>query len=339
MNLEEQKQFLANLIVEDGYYNKKQAVAMVESYHSYLIALKEGRAKLDTGNGPSAAFWFRKFFANRPTVITGAMGQGKSYLASWLIYRGLVFNPRWDFYTNLPIFTFDYPELTDLAPPHVFPVRSMSELLKGIMRSRGEDRIPVAVLDEMGSEINAYNWSSVEAQSWRIFTQFQRHLGVLGPLLIYHTIRSMPNYLRDGSLTNSVFPLAFHDGKRYILSSATRPYNLVIEGPVIPYGSTGGYGFTVDVDMQLLMRMLWGVTRSDILQKLEKNLDFALITNEKLEKRMKEIEEERKRQEDEQRIFELRREGKTIREISEILDIPKSTVHDFLKKEESIKEE
>ncbi len=320
MTVEDQISLLSRLIRDDAGVSEQKAENWALSELNAVRSVREQKAILKSTPGqPSAKYWTNNVFFNmRPTIIFGPQGQGKSYLCSWVMFRAMVTNPDWDFYTNLPYFWFDYPdELPDAALPNVHLVRNMREMLEGIIRTRRKGRVPAIILDEMDAEIDSYSWQSEESRSWRIFTQFQRHFYVKGPILVYHFAKHIPPYLRNGGMARVVF-LTYHDGKRYVLARFTKPYKLVIDGFAPPYASHGSYPFEINVDMRYLYRNLEGVNPQRILDKMEKALPDAIITDEKVEKKFREIEEFKAEETLERKVVELSKEGKSYREISDL---------------------
>ena len=332
MTVEDQISFLAGLIRDDTGMNEEKARTWAKSHIDFIKAIKEGRASVETKvNQPSSKYWTNNtFFTMRPTIIFGPQGQGKSFLCSWVIFRALIENPEWDFYTNVPFFWFDYPdELPDAFLPAVHLVRNMKEMLEGIISSRRNGRYPAIILDEMDAEIDSYSWQSDESRSWRIFTQFQRHFYVKGPILVYHYAKHIPSYLRNGGMARVVL-LTYHDGKRYVLAPFTRPYKLVVRGFAPPYASHGSYPFEVNIDMRYLYRKLEGVNPQRILDRMEDSLEESIITDEKVEKKFREIEEAKGQEQLFNQIRELAKGGKVYREIQDRLGVSSKTVRKAL---------
>ncbi len=326
-------ELLAQLIREDNGISSERALSWAQNQQRIVKALSEGRAKVTSRDGNVAPkYWTNSvFFTMRPTIVYGPQGQGKSWLCSYIILRAIIVNPKWDFYTNLPFFNFDYPEeLKDMALPNVYLIRSMKELLEGIIRSRRADRIPAIILDEMDAEVDSYSWQSQESQSWRIFTQFQRHFFVKGPILVYHYAKHIPGYLRNGGMGRVVF-LTYRQGKYYVLAGFTRPNKLVVTGYTPPYASHGGYPFTVNIDMRLLYRKLEGVSPQKILDSMESSLEESIITDDKVEKRLREIEESKAREERDGKIISLSEEGVSQRKIAEMFHMSLRDVNQILK--------
>ncbi len=281
MNRDEQIEFLAGLIRDDTGMSIEKAREWSTYHFDYVKAIKEGRAYIRTKpDQPTVKYWTNNtFFTMRPTIIFGPQGQGKSFFCSWITLRALVENPDWDFYTNLPFFWFDYPEeLVDATLPNVYLVRNMKEMLEGIIRTRRNGRYPAIILDEMDAEIDSYSWQSEESRSWRIFTQFQRHFYVKGPILVYHYAKHIPSYLRNGGMARVVL-LTYHDHKRYVLAEFTRPYKLVVNGYAPPYSSHGSYPFEINIDMKYLYRKMEGVNPQKVLDRMEESLEESVITD------------------------------------------------------------
>lgn len=326
-------ELLAQLIREDNGISSERALLWAQNQQRIVKALSEGRAIVTSRDGNVAPkYWTNSvFFTMRPTIVYGPQGQGKSWLCSYIILRAIIVNPKWDFYTNLPFFNFDYPEeLKDMALPNVYLIRSMKELLEGIIRSRRADRIPAIILDEMDAEVDSYSWQSQESQSWRIFTQFQRHFFVKGPILVYHYAKHIPGYLRNGGMGRVVF-LTYRQGKYYVLAGFTRPNKLVVTGYTPPYASHGGYPFTVNIDMRLLYRKLEGVSPQKILDSMESSLEESIITDDKVEKKLREIEESKAREERDGKIISLSEEGVSQRKIAEMFHMSLRDVNQILK--------
>lgn len=333
MTVEDQITLLAQLIMDDTGMSGEGARNWATSEIQAVAAIKENRARLGTTEGqPSARYWTNSIFFNmRPTIVFGPQGQGKSYLCSWAILRAMIANPDWDFYTNLPYFWFDYPgELPDAALPNVFLVRNMEEMLRGIIKSRRNGRYPAIILDEMDAEIDSYSWQSEESRSWRIFTQFQRHFYVKGPILVYHYAKHIPPYLRNGGMARVIF-LTYHDAKRYVLARFTKPYKLVIKGFAPPYASHGSYPFEINVDMKYLYRKLEGVNTQRILDRMEEAIPESIITDEKVEKRFREIEETKAKVERDKKITSLSKDGLSQTKIAEMLHMSLRDVSKILK--------
>lgn len=322
MQSEQQREKMIELVVENTGESVAQATEEVDKFKKVLDDLKARRIYPKEEH---YAYWLNSIFFNlKPTVISGAQGEGKSRFFSWLILRSRIFQPERIILTNLPLITFDYPELTDYTVPDVYLVKSMSEILYWVVKARREKKLLNILLDEMGSEVNAYNWQSQEAQSWRVLTQFQRHLLIRGPVLAYQFFKSIPNYLRAADLSNAVLGIKQHDGRRYVLGPKTGRKELVVTGEFIPYSSYGSYGFTVDVDMHLLSRRLWGVDANKMIDALEKNLQGCIITEAWIgepeespsEKVMKQVAEDEKIQKAKVIGKKLREEGLNDAEIS-----------------------
>ncbi len=278
MIYEEQRKMMIDLIIENSGESEEQAIIEIDAFHEALLSIKHGTLGFKTDRAP---YWINSVMLNdrRSTVVVAPNGEGKSRFYSWLILRAIILHPNWDFYTNLPILTFEFPELTEYALSNVYPVTSMSAMFIGIITSHRNGRIPAVLLDEMGSEITAYNWQSEGGQSWRILSQFQRHLRMRGPLLAYQILRSIPNYFKTGGLANDILTIKEHDGHRFVFSRKTRPRDLVIDGESVPYSSYGSLGFIVDVDMQHLYRRIATIDRNKMIEQLEKNLPSCLITS------------------------------------------------------------
>jgi hypothetical protein len=333
MTIEDQVLFLASLIRDDTGMNEEKAKTWAKSHIDFVKAIKDGRASVRTkADQPSSKYWTNNtFFTMRPTIIFGPQGQGKSFFCSWIIVRALVENPDWDFYTNVPFFWFDYPgELPDAFLPNVHLVRNMKEMLEGIISSRRNGRYPAIILDEMDAEIDSYSWQSDESRSWRIFTQFQRHFYVKGPILVYHYAKHIPSYLRNGGMARVVL-LTYHDGKRYVLARFTRPYKLVVKGFAPPYASHGSYPFEVNIDMRYLYRKLEGVNPQRILDRMEESLDESIITDEKVEKRFREIEEAKIKEERDRKVVSMNQTGISQIKIAEMLHMSKRDVSQVLR--------
>ncbi|MCL5873749.1 MAG: hypothetical protein M1161_00175 [Candidatus Thermoplasmatota archaeon] len=333
MTIEDQVSFLAGLIRDDTGMNEEKAKTWAKSHIDFVKAIKDGRASVKTRvDQPSAKYWTNNtFFTMRPTIIFGPQGQGKSFFCSWITLRALVENPDWDFYTNVPFFWFDYPdELPDAYLPNVHLVRNMKEMLEGIIHSRRSGRSPAIILDEMDAEIDSYSWQSDESRSWRIFTQFQRHFYVKGPILVYHYAKHIPSYLRNGGMARVVL-LTYHDSKRYVLARFTRPYKLVVKGFAPPYASHGSYPFEVNIDMRYLYRKLEGVNPQRILDRMEESLEESIITDEKVEKKFREIEEAKTKEERDKKVIPLSATGLSQPKIAETLHMSLRDVSKILK--------
>ena len=331
--VDQEIQFLAQLIREDLNVSLQKAAEWAKSHIDYVQGIKQGRAYLESESGKTnPKYWLNSIlFTMRPTVIYGAQGQGKTYTCAWSILRAVVLNPDWDFYTNVPFFWFDYPEqLPDAILPNVYLVRSMEEMLRGIIRSRRNGRYPAIILDEMDAEIDSYSWQSEESRSWRIFTQFQRHFYVRGPILVYHYAKHIPAYLRNGGMARVIF-LEYHEGKRYLLAEFTRPWDLIIDGLIPPYASHGSYPFEINVDMRYLYRRLEGVSPLKALDRMEEALPEAIITDEKVEKKFREIEEAKAREERDRKVISLSEEGISQIRIAEMLHMSKRDVSQILR--------
>jgi hypothetical protein len=326
-------ELLAQLIREDNGISSERALLWAQNQQRIVKALSEGRAIVTSRDGNVAPkYWTNSvFFTMRPTIVYGPQGQGKSWLCSYIILRAIIVNPKWDFYTNLPFFNFDYPEeLKDMALPNVYLIRSMKELLEGIIRSRRADRIPAIILDEMDAEVDSYSWQSQESQSWRIFTQFQRHFFVKGPILVYHYAKHIPGYLRNGGMGRVVF-LTYRQGKYYVLAGFTRPNKLVVTGYTPPYASHGGYPFTVNIDMRLLYRKLEGVSPQKILDSMESSLEESIITDDKVEKKLRETERAKAKEERHKKVISLKKMGLSQIKIAETLHMSKRDVKKILR--------
>ena len=125
--------------------------------------------------------------------------------------------------------------------------------------------------------------------------------------------------------------LTYHDGKRYVLATFTKPYKLVIRGFAPPYASHGSYPFEVNIDMRYLYRKLEGVNPQRILDKMEESLKESIITDEKVEKRFREIEEAKAQEQRFSQIRELIEGGMTYIEVQNKLGVSSKTIRKVLR--------
>jgi predicted HTH domain antitoxin len=83
--------------------------------------------------------------------------------------------------------------------------------------------------------------------------------------------------------------------------------------------------------MRLLYRKLEGVSPQKILDSMESSLEESIITDDKVEKRLREIEESKAREERDGKIISLSEEGVSQRKIAEMFHMSLRDVNQILK--------
>ena len=276
-------------LMEDWGVSHAVATQMASDYVAILDAVRNGVSFVSgvstTGNTTidrqeAVKYWLDTVFFRRdlPVVIRAKNGRGKSYLLSWLLLRAKIMRPDGDFLTNIPWFWETDPRVKPLAMPSFYNIDNMSEMLKKSSESVLAGRIPYVVTDEMDNAVSAQDFSLGSTggpfKSWKQFTYIKRHLKMNGPLLAYHSVNDIPNYMRSRQVVADILKIYVHGGERHIFSEATRPYSLKISGEFLLYSKNGFNDFEINVDMRKL-RIKIGKTGNprETAKKILENLD------------------------------------------------------------------
>ncbi len=257
-------------IEEDWEVSHEAATQMAEDYVRILDSVRNGTAFVTgfstasntTINRQEAVkFWLDSVFFRRdlPVVIRAKNGRGKTYLLSWLLLRARIMRPDGDFLTNIPWFWETDERVKPLAMPNFYNINSMSEMLRRSAESVLSDRIPYVIIDEMDNAVSSQDYRRGKESpyaSWKQFTYIKRHLRMKGPILTYHSVNDIPNYMRSRQVVADILKVYVHGGERYIFSEATRPYSLKINGEALLYSKTGFNDFEINVDMRKLRIMI-----------------------------------------------------------------------------------
>ena len=275
-------------------------------------------------------FWLDSVFFRRdlPVVLRAKNGRGKTYFLTWLLLRSKMMRPDGDFLTNIPWFWETDPRVRSLAMPNFYNINKMSEMLRRASETVLEGRVPYVIIDEMDNAVSSQDFSGAGKQafaSWKQFTYIKRHLKMKGPVLAYHSVNDIPNYMRSRQVVADILKVYVHGGERYVFSRATRPYRLKVNGEFVVYSKNGFYDFEIDVDMRKL-RVSIGKTGTPIetAKKILANLDSC--TFDAYKKRKEEFgKEERYRD-----ICDLKAEGLTYKQLQDRLKISPNEVRDAL---------
>ena len=275
-------------IARDWEVPLEQAKNWIDQHKKFLKNYKKMKISTLEGNFPSN-LWIRTFFyPGRSTIIVAPNGQGKTYFASWIMRKAMIFNPKWTFATNIPFYFFD-ERFEFLRPKNVVQVKSLSEVFSIVADNIMHSRQTALILDETESFSSSHNWRD---SNWIAFLNISRHLLIRGPLLVYHATNLIPYELRTGQIGNQTMPIIVKDGERYIASSRTEPHFLHINSkdPILPYSHLGWGGFNPDVDVIRLERDLVSIDVRKAAQLIKKNLDKYVLNDSS----MKESDEDEK---------------------------------------------
>jgi len=262
-------------IARDWEISEDQAKKWIENHLKFL----KGYEKLKISTNERALppnLWIRTFFyPGRSTIIVAPNGQGKTYFASWIMRKAMIFNPEWTFATNIPFYFFD-ERFEFLRPKNVVQVRSLSEVFSIVADNIMHSKQTALILDETESFSSSHNWRD---SNWIAFLNISRHLLIRGPLLVYHATNLIPYELRTGQIGNQIMPIIVKNGERYIASSRTEPHYLHINSkdPILPYSHLGWGGFNPDVDVIRLERDLVSIDIRKAAQLIKKHLDKYIL--------------------------------------------------------------
>jgi len=274
-------------IARDWEISEDQAKKWIENHIKFLKEYE--KLKISTNEkGLPPNLWIRTFFyPGRATIIVAPNGQGKTYFASWIMRKAVIFNPEWTFATNIPFYFFD-ERFESLRPKNIIQVKKLSEVLNIVADNILQSRQTVLVLDETETFSTSHNWKD---SNWIAFLNISRHLLIRGPLLVYHATNLIPYELRTGQIGNQIMPLLIHEGERYIASARTEPHYLHINSrdPIFPYSHLGWGGFSPDVDVIRLERDLVSIDIRKAAELIKKHLNKYIIRG-----RENIIEEEKK---------------------------------------------
>ncbi|MEM0136695.1 MAG: hypothetical protein QXU18_15950 [Thermoplasmatales archaeon] len=335
MQDEEALAALISDIEDDWEVPESVATKMANDYVRISRSIADGRAQIQAQNtdqrytrerGEAIKFWIDSVFFRRdlPVVLRAKNGRGKTYFLSWLLLRGAMVRPDGDFLTNIPLFWETDPRVKPLAMPHFYNINKMSEMLRRASQTVLEGRVPYVVLDEMDNAVSSHDFSGAGKkafESWRQFTYIKRHLKMKGPVLAYHSVNDIPNYMRSRQVVADILKVYVHGGERYVFSRATRPYRLKVTGDFMVYSKNGFNDFEIDVDMRKL-RISLGKTGTpmETAKKVIQNLDSC--TFDAYEKRKDEFDKGELYRD----ICDLKAEGLVYRDIQEKMKVSAATV-------------
>jgi len=274
-------------VARDWEISKIQAKKWIDSYIRFLQNYKEMGIRVSSGNLPTNTWINTFFYRGRATIIVAPNGQGKTYFASWIIKKAMIYNPNWIFATNIPFYFFD-ESYSFLKPENIVQVKSLSDVFTLVANNIINSKETVLVLDETETFSTSHSWRD---SNWIAFLNISRHLMIRGPLLVYHATNLIPFELRTGQIGNQIMPLLIHDGERYIASLDTKPHMLHItsEDIILPYSHLGWGGFVPDVDVIKLERDLVSIDIRKAAQLINKNLYKYILTEKHNNKRGKNI--------------------------------------------------
>jgi hypothetical protein len=267
---------LAALLVSDGQDRRppttpERAERIALRYAAFLRWLEQPHADhsclvcLKSHDWPGGFF----FHTGQPTILVAPQGHGKTMAATYLTELALGHRREWDVYTNVPFPWFEDLRGTVPAPPRLFSVHSGIELAEGIANSVLQDRVPAAVLDESGQWLSSHDWRSDAAESWTKFTYVERHFRTRGPVLVYHTWKTVLEPFRDeGDLRGSYCRVVKRAGKYRIGRVEDRSRWWTVEYSALPYLSLGLRGFDMNLDWEALGKQLGGSVHSCARQVL-----------------------------------------------------------------------
>jgi hypothetical protein len=268
---------LAALLVRDGLDRRPATTAeradrIALRYASFLRWLERPHDALECVVCLKAHDWPGQFLfhTGQPTVVVAPQGHGKTNAASYLMELALGHRREWDVYTNVPFPWFEDLQGAVPAPPRLFAVHSATELMAGIANTVLQDRIPAVVLDESGQWLSSHDWRSGGAESWTKFTYVERHFRTRGPVLVYHTWKTVLEPLRqEGDLRGSYCRVIKAQGKYRIARVEDRSRWWVVEQSALPYLTLGLRGFDMDLDFKELGSRLSGSLTAVAQQALD----------------------------------------------------------------------
>ena len=326
-------------VEEDWEVPREAAMKLAAEYAEILKGVKDGSISVAGLRGSSSTvqerpeaikLWLDTVFFRRdlPVVIRAKNGRGKTYFLSWLLLRAKIMRPDGDFLTNIPWFWETDERVRPLAMPNFYNINRMSEMLRRSSETVLEGRVPYVIIDEMDNAVSSQDFAGGRGgpfASWKQFTYIKRHLKMKGPILAYHSVNDIPNYMRSRQVVADILKVYVHAGERYIFSEATRPYRLKITGTSLLYSKNGFNDFEIDVDMRKLRVSIGKTgTPAETAKRILSNLDSC--TFDAYEKRKEEFENEELYRE----ICDLREEGLKVEEIRKRLGIRKQRVTDAL---------
>ena len=271
---------LAEWIASDWEISPEEASVWIDSHRQFLDDLDERRLKLSQSpGGLPPNLWLNVFlYSGRPTVIVAPNGQGKTYFASWLTRKALIYHPDWTYATNIPFYFFD-PRYEDLRPKQIMQIRSLSGMFELIAANILKGQKTALILDETESFSNSHNWRD---GNWIAFINISRHLMVRGPLLVYHATNLIPYEMRSGQVGNQILPVLLHDGQRLLASFSTKPHAILINSsdPILPYSHYGWGGFKIDIDVLKLEQEIVEIDIRKAANMILKNLARYKIKDE-----------------------------------------------------------
>ncbi|MCW6159216.1 MAG: hypothetical protein LVQ63_07060 [Thermoplasmatales archaeon] len=340
---------LSKDIEEDWEVSPAAAIKMTTDYLEILGSVKNEKAFVsgfNTGRNEkrereeAVKFWLDTVFFRRdlPVVIRARNGRGKTYLLTWLLLRTKIMRPDGDFLTNIPWFWETDPKVKPLAMPNFYNINKMSDMLRRSSETVLEGRTPYVIIDEMDNAVSSQDFTGGRGgpfASWKQFTYIKRHLKMKGPLLAYHSVNDIPNYMRSRQVVADILKVYVHGGERYVFSKATRPYRLKVGGDFVIYSKNGFNDFEIDVDMRKLRVSIGKTgTPAESARKILANLDSC--TYDAYEKRKEEFDKGEMYKD----ICEMKAEGQTYREIQEKMKISAATVKkalEWCEKQQSMK--
>jgi hypothetical protein len=305
----------------------KRARETAELSLRFINALEEGKVEIE--NKTNAEYWVNEVFlpAGYGIPLFGRPGWGKTNLSSWIIETALVLHKDWVFFCNIP-FSHEIPR--------VVKVKSMSELLKGIARSVLEGKRPAIVLDEFDSILNSRTESSPSGRALFSFFWQQRHLGVRGPIFIYHNWMSIPKTFRLGELTPYVVWIQHTGDGRAFAGDQNLEFDVQIPKTDLAYYHHGlASGLIVDVNVSRLFATLSG-TQNEVAQQILERIDEFMVDPLTFKAMKQRPDSDKNVAQDEDERYREVREGLSrklsIREIASQYGIPRSTVAWIMKR-------
>ncbi len=275
-------------VAEDWEVSKTVATQWTNKYIVTLNDIKRGNyfvygystlGDLTAERQEAVKFWIDTIFFRRdlPVVVRARNGRGKTYFLSWLLLRTTIMRPDADILTNIPFYWLTDIRAKPLKVPNFYKINKMSQMLRLSAQSVLNDRIPYVIIDEMDNAVSSQDYKGGKESpyaSWKEFTYIKRHLLIKGPILAYHSVNDIPNYMRSRQIVADIFKIFVHGPDRYIFSDATKPYSLKIAGDILLYSKHGFNDFAIDVMMRKL-RVSIGETNTpkETAKKILENLD------------------------------------------------------------------
>ena len=255
---------LAREILEDRVdrgVSPEGAGRRARRYRSWLSALPEKHDRATCEEEALIRKWPGDlcFHTGQASIFVARQGAGKTNTLAYLIQKAIEHRPGWDVYTNIP-FPWDGQLAGAVpAPPRLHPVKSLSQLLRGIASTILAGRIPAVAVDEMDQASTSHEWASDRSESWTKFLYVERHFRVRGPLLAYHVYEHVPLPLRRvGDLRGSYFRVVVLGGEHLLARVEDTSAWWGVRESVLPYLTLGLRGFDLDADMADLERHLDG---------------------------------------------------------------------------------